>query len=147
MAEYEWRKEGGNLFSVSRWRFVTPVSEPLSALSPGYQPLYRNVYIFTAVPGQCLSQADPQLVTPDPVTPGRWSGRGGGCGPGDNYQRINGHFRRAGGGQTFNYSISSLIGNVLWILSWTGVCERGEMDYSKLPVDGYLTIDTGKLGN
>lgn len=48
---------------------------------PGYQPLYRNVYIFTAVPGQCLSQADPQLVTPDPVTPGRWSGRGGGCDP------------------------------------------------------------------
>ena len=62
---------------------MTPVSEPLSALSPGYQPLYRNVYIFTAVPGQCLSQsqADPQLVTPDPVTPGRWSGRGGGCDP------------------------------------------------------------------
>ena len=24
---------------------------------------------------------------------------------------------------------------------------RKEMDYSKLPVDGYLTIDTGKLGN
>lgn len=38
-------------------------------------------YCGPRVPGQCLSQADPQLVTPDPVTPGRWSGRGGGCDP------------------------------------------------------------------
>ena len=53
---------------------------------------------------------------------------------------------RRGGGKLSIY-ISSIIGTVLWILSWTEVCERGEMDYSKLPVDGYLTIDTGKLGN
>ena len=41
---------------------------------PGYQPLYRNVYIFTAAPGPqpvaVPAQADPQLVSPDPCDPG-----------------------------------------------------------------------------
>ena len=84
VAEYEWRKEGGNLFSVSRWRFVTPVSEPLSALSRVIS-LCIGMFIFllrTPDPGSwSVSVPGWPPATPDPVTPGRWSGRGGGCDP------------------------------------------------------------------
>ena len=55
-------------------------------------------YCGPRVPGQCLSQADPQRhLTPWPRAGGQGGGRG--LWPGDNYQRINGHFRRAGGGR------------------------------------------------
>ena len=49
---------------------MTPGVGAIVGAKPGYQPLYRNVYIFTA--SRCLSpdQADPQLHRLTPVTPG-----------------------------------------------------------------------------
>ena len=99
-AEYEWRKEGGNLFSLSRRRFVTPVSEPLSGTEPAISHCIGMFILLRVSVPWC--RADPQRHT--------WPGAGGQGGATINRELMS----ISGGGQTFQF-ISILIGTVCWI--------------------------------
>ena len=133
-AEYEWRKEGGNLFSLSRRRFVTPVSEPLSGTEPAISHCIGMFILLRVSVPWC--RADPQRHT--------WPGAGGQGGATINRELMS----ISGGGNFSIYFYSDRDCLLNWNQSgWSLRGLGGEMDYSKLPVDGYLTIDTGKLGN